>query len=81
MPHKRIQLIHWKRGIILSALSSHPTMVGNFAKLDRSAMVQREGEIDYASLLNEIAGLGILLRSALLKPIEPRNCVGIVCKL
>jgi hypothetical protein len=48
-------------------------MVGNFAKLDRSAMVQREGEIDYASLLNEIADLGILLRSALLKPIEPRN--------
>jgi hypothetical protein len=32
-------------------------MVGNFAQLDRSAIVQREEEIDYASLLNEIADL------------------------
>ena len=59
----------------------HPKRVGNFAGLDHSAIVQREEEIDDESLLNEIADLGILLRSALLKPREPRNCVGIVCKL
>lgn len=55
--------------------------MGNFAGLDRSAIVQREEEIDDEGLLNEIADLGILLRSALLKPIEPRNYVELVRRL